>query len=256
MIVIYQQDCIEFMKCTDYRPNIVVTSPPYNLNIKYNSYSDNLDNKQYLEWVRDWSKCIYDIMDHMGSFFLNVGYTAKNPQIPFQVYDVVSDIFHTQNIIHWVKSITINDKSIGHFKPVNSDRFLNQCHEFIFHFTKTNTVKLDKLAIGVTYTDKSNISRFDHDIDKRDRGNVWYIPYETVQDTKSHPAAFPVLLPEYCIKLHGVDDCTVYDPFTGSGSTAVACQRLGVDFIGTEIDSKYIDIANDRLDGISLLDEK
>jgi len=75
--------------------------------------------------------------------------------------------------------------------------------------------------------------------DKRDRGNVWFITYPTIQEKRPHPAVFPVKLPEMCIKLHGIKDgLLVYDP---------ACKRLGVKYIGTEMSGGYIEIANEQL---------
>ena len=53
-------------------------------------------------------------------------------------------------------------KSFGHFKPINSPRFLNDCHEYVFHFTKSGRVELNRLALGVPYQDKSNIGRWSH----------------------------------------------------------------------------------------------
>ena len=58
----------------------------------------------------------------------------------------------------------------------------------------------------------------------------------------------PIKLPERCIRLHGIRRNTlVYDPFMGVGSTALACLRLGIDFIGTEIDPQYIKVAEDQI---------
>ena len=51
-------------------------------------------------------------------------------------------------------------KTFGHFKPINSPRFLNDCHEYVFHFTKSGRVELNRLALGVPYQDKSNIARW------------------------------------------------------------------------------------------------
>jgi site-specific DNA-methyltransferase (adenine-specific) len=101
--------------------------------------------------------------------------------------------FFLQNTIHWIKSIAVEDrkgdlKSHGHFKPINSKRFLNDCHEWVFHFTKTGRVELDRLAIGVPYQDKSNIARWSHTSgsDLRCRGNTWFIPYETIQSREKN----------------------------------------------------------------------
>ena len=100
-------------------------------------------------------------------------------------------------------------KTFGHFKPINSPRFLNDCHEYVFHFTKSGRVELNRLALGVPYQDKSNIARWSHTggKDLRCRGNTWFVPYETIQSREKerpHPATFPVQLAEWCIKLHGV----------------------------------------------------
>lgn len=79
--------------------------------------------------------------------------------------------------------------------------------EYIFHFTNKGDVEVDKLADGlaVRYQDKSNLGRYSHQ-DKRDRGNTWFIPYQTIKhkSQRPHPATFPVKLPEMCIKLHGL----------------------------------------------------
>jgi site-specific DNA-methyltransferase (adenine-specific) len=84
----------------------------------------------------------------------------------------------------------------------------------------------------------------------RCRGNTWFIPYETIQRRdrdRPHPATFPSRLPEQCLRLHGVARTeVVMDPFTGLGSTAVACARLGVGFIGVDVDEAYLDVAVER----------
>ena len=129
--------------------------------------------------------------------------------------------------------------NIGHYKPINSNIFINGCHEYIFHFTKNGKTKIDRLAIGIPYKDKSNIGRFS-DRDLRCRGSAWYIPYETVKSEKPHPAAFPVALPEMCIKFHSLKKTKlVLDPFMGIGSTALAAIRQSVNYVGFEIDKIY-----------------
>jgi site-specific DNA-methyltransferase (adenine-specific) len=230
--------------------SIIVTSPPYNLGVGYRTYNDQLPREEYLQWTNRWIAAAAGVLAAEGSLFLNVGHKPTDPWVAMDVAQAARRHLHLQNLIHWVKSISIDDRSVaaGHYKPINSDRFLNDCHEFIFHLTPAGRTKLDRLAIGVPYQDKSNVARWQsarHDL--RCRGNAWFIPYETIQSRdkdRPHPATFPPRLPEMCVKLHGLSRTRlVLDPFVGLGSTAVACARLGTSFVGIDLDNEYLDEA-------------
>lgn len=244
-------DCIKIMgDMPKESVDIIVTSPPYNIGVKYNSHDDNMPFEDYLNWMDVFAKKCYDVLSTDGSLFFNMGDRPSDELRTFKVANIINKYFRLQNTIVWVKSISIPEEKIavGHYKPVNSDRFLNHCYEYIFQFTKTNNKKIDKLSIGVPYQHKSNVSRWGAKEDKRDRGDVWYIPYETVKSEKLHPAMFPLKLPEMCIKLHGYNKKTiVLDPFIGSGTTALSAKRLGCNYIGIDIDQKYCNIAKELL---------
>ena len=259
---LYRMDCLEGLRALgEGSVDVIVTSPPYNIGIRYRSYDDRRRREEYLGWLGKVAGLSREAMADRGSFFLNVGGTVTDPWIPLDVAAVFREHFVLQNLIHWVKSIAIpresmgkyphigGDIAVGHYKPINSRRFHHDCHEFIFHFTKGGDVELDKLAIGVPYQDKSNITRWKGaGGDLRDRGNTWFIPYETIRVSRPHPSTFPVGLPEMCIRDHGVDRTRlVLDPFMGIGATAVACVRLGVPYVGFEIDPEYIAIAEGRI---------
>jgi site-specific DNA-methyltransferase (adenine-specific) len=253
-------DCIEGM--SRLRPesvDLVVTSPPYNLGIRYGRYSDKQDRSSYLRWCSQWAEQVRRILGPKGSFFLNIGSAPSNPMLPHELAIQFQGWFVLQNTIHWIKSISLTDaegdvRSHGHFKPISSKRFLNDCHEYIFHFTLDGNVEVDRLGLGVPYQDKSNIARWSHTrgSDLRCRGNTWFVPYETIQrraKERPHPATFPVQLAEWCIKLHGISRVqTMLDPFLGIGNSAVAAKRCGVKkFIGFEIDETYLAEARRRL---------
>ena len=259
----YLKDCITGLKenVSEESVDVVVTSPPYNIGIGYGSYNDTLPRGKYLAWMEEVGVAVEHVLADNGSFFLNIGNKPKDQWIAWDVASIMRKHFVLQNIIHWVKSIAINkadvgdysniagDIAVGHFKPIVSNRFLNDCQEYIFHFTKAGNVQLDKLAVGIPYQDKTNIGRWKAaKEDKRDRGNTWFIPYETIKSRteRPHPATFPVKLPEMCIMVHGGAKLVV-DPFMGIGSTALASIRLGIPFIGFEIDKEYLDIAASRL---------
>ena len=243
---------------------VVVTSPPYNLGIKYRSYRDDLPRTEYLNWTDRWIRAVARVIGSQGSLFLNIGAKPTDPWIPLEVAQVVRRRFKLQNTIHWVKSIAIDreaagiaaglerDMAVGHYKPINSDRFVNDCHEFIFHFSPGGRTPLDRRAVGVPYQDQSNVKRWAAaGSGLRCRGNTWFIPYDTIQNRdrdRPHPASFPPRIPEQCLRLHGVERAgLVLDPFMGLGSTAIAAGRLGLDFVGIEMDAEYLNEAVDRV---------
>ena len=251
-------DCVEVLAALPERSvDVVVTSPPYNLGIRYRTYDDGQPRHEYLEWTGRWAAALARQLRPQGSLFLNVGAKPTDPWTALDVAQAVRPHLHLQNILHWVKSIAIDreaagaragladDLAVGHYKPINSNRFLNDCHEFVFHFTPEGTTRLDRLALGVKYQDPSNVTRWrGASGGRRCRGNTWFIPYETIQSREKdrpHPATFPPKLPEYCLRLHGAGPgAVVADPFLGLGSTMVACARLGVDGLGIELDEHYL----------------
>jgi site-specific DNA-methyltransferase (adenine-specific) len=250
------EDCVEGMaRLPDGDVDLVVTSPPYNLGIRYRKYSDRQDRQSYLNWCATWAAQVRRVLKPDGSLFLNIGSAPSNPMLPHEIVFQLRELFVLQNTIHWIKSIAIDNRTFGHFKPISSKRFLNDCHEYIFHFTIDGKIDIDRLALGVPYQDKSNIARWSHTRgrDTRCRGNTWFIPYETIQSRakeRPHPATFPVALAQNCIKLHGVSRVkTMLDPFLGIGNSAVGAQECGVKkFIGFEIDKTYLAEARRRLE--------
>lgn len=254
----YLGDCVElFARLPAASLDAIVTSPPYNLGIRYRTYDDSIPRARYLEWTADWVGGAKRALTTDGSLFLNVGGKPTDPWAALDIAQTVRTHLHLQNTIHWIKSIAIEkslagararlteDLAVGHYKPINSRRFLHDCHEFVFHFTPRGQTPLERQAVGVQYQDKSNVTRWRQaSSGLRCRGNTWFIPYDTIQsrdEDRPHPATFPPRLPEMCLRLHGLSRIgVVADPFLGLGSTAVACASLGVNFIGIEMDESYL----------------
>lgn len=244
-------DCLEILPTLDAGSvDAVVTSPPYNIGLNYRAYDDTLGEAAYLAWMFQVATALRRVMRPDASFFLNISGSSKQPWLPFELIVRLRPLFVLQNHITWIKSITHGHDTVGHFKPVAGNRFLHQAHEHIFHLTLTGNVTLDRLAIGVPYKDKSNITRRGHAADLRCRGNTWFIPYDTIQRKAqkfNHPGTFPVDLPRWCIRLHGVAHAMVLDPFMGSGTTLVAAGAEAADGIGIDVDPAYVEIARGRL---------
>ena len=250
------RDCLEGMKELDDRSvDAVVTSPPYNLDIKYSKYKDKKPREQYLKWIEDiFGECKRVLKDD-GHLFVNMGYSNVDPWIGMEVGLAIRNNWSLQNHINWVKSIHVNDKTSGHFKPINSKRYLCPTWEHLFHLTKSGDVEIDRLSVGVPYEYyEANIRGKNTKENKpnlRDKGNSWFIPYETVNSKDlrgKHPATFPVKLVEDCIKMTGITSGIVLDPFMGTGTTGLAALNLGWDYIGYEIDEDYIKFSLRRLD--------
>jgi len=247
--------------------DLVVTSPPYNLGIKYKTYKDKKNSQAFIQWCLDWASEVRRVMTDDASFFLNVAGSSKKPLLPHQLILALTEpsdgsepLFILQNTFHWIKSISVQTRtgetiSAGHFKPIQSPRYVNDCHEYVFHLTKTGSVPLDRKAAGVPYVYKSNISRWGHTEgeDKRCRGNNWFIPYETISSRdkdRPHPATFPVDLVKQCIRIHGKNEATrLLDPFNGIGSSAVAAHQMNIaSYTGFDIDEDYLATSRERIE--------
>ena len=199
-IILHRRDCISGMHelLEPESVDVVVTSPPYNLGVSYRSYDDTAPRNEYLDWIEAWGEALHRVLSRGGSLFLNVSGKPSDPWGPFEILQRLRNRFSLQNTLHWIKSIAIDSEraevaigetfdsrddrggisdpagstsagdagvpaksiTVGHYKPINSRRYVNDCHEYIFHLTKFGDVELDRLAVGVEYQDKSNVDRW------------------------------------------------------------------------------------------------
>ena len=264
------EDCLEYLKKKDDKSiDLVITSPPYNLGIKYSKYDDKKPREKYLLWVKDIFTEIKRTLKDDGHIFLNIGYTNKDPWVSMEVALQLKDLFVLQNKITWVKSIHINgadddknivDSTFGHFKPINSERYINVTNEDIYHFTKTDDVKINRNSIGVPFKWKCNLKNRKTGAikeDKRCKGNSWFLPYDTINSKKekgNHPATFPEKLVEHCIRVSNIKKGIILDPFSGSGTSVCVAKKFNLNnddynlsAIGIDIDEKYINFSKKRL---------
>ena len=229
---IYNADCLEVMKLMgDKSVDLVVTSPPYNKNgfrghrdnskgkgrwsgadIQYETYEDNLDEKEYQDWQIELLNESYRILRDDGSIFYNhkIRRADNKASHPFE-WVVKSKARFYQQII-WDRGGS-PDHNINYCTPTT---------EIIFWLTK---------EVPKVY--KSN-----------DIGEIWRMNPDYGND---HPAPFPGVLCGKAILLTTKESDIVFDPFLGSGTTVVAAKQLGRKFIGIEISEKYCKIAEDRL---------
>jgi site-specific DNA-methyltransferase (adenine-specific) len=209
MYEIIEQDCISWMNSQPEKSlECIITSPPYNLDIKYGKYQDDQPRDSYLKWIRDVAVAMKRVLKDDGQVFLNVGYSNTDPWVAMDVAQVFRQEFVLQNNITWVKHILVNDQSQGLYKPISSDRFASPTTESIFHFTKTGAVKVDRLAIGhrntthEKYPELYNESRHIAEHRRKAARKLGYTTWIDFQAkaTEQHKIEFEQLMKDYEIK--------------------------------------------------------
>ena len=238
-------DVLENQKLFD----VVLTSPPYNINKKYNVYKDNKSDTEYINWMGDIFETLYRHLSDDGAIYFNINSNLKNRILPFKIACKAGEYFQLQNTIIWVKSIAIpnsesNDKTGfigGHYSPTQSNHYHHSGFEYLLHLTKYGDVEIDKKATGIPHKYQSNTKRFGQDT--RHRGDVWYVPYNTKNAHGTHPAAFPARLVEMCLADFGRIPNCVLDPFCGVGTVGNVCKKLNYNFLGIDVDNEYINDA-------------
>ena len=239
-------DCLEGLRLIgDESVDLVVTSPPYNVDLgnnkyhknPYDIYNDNRDHHEYIAWLKDIFTNIYPKLKKGGRVCINIG-NGRNGAVPTasDIMNFMKDIGYIPfTTIIWDKSQVGNRTSWGSFQSPSSPSFPTP-FEFILVFCKESR-KLNYK--GDTDLSKEEFIKWSL--------ALWRFAPETKQKVIGHNAMFPIELPKRCIKMFSWIGATVLDPFMGSGTTAVAAKELNRNFIGFEISKEYCDIAKKRL---------
>lgn len=248
---IYNEDCLEGMKrIPDGSVDLIITSPPY-YNAKDYSHWDTYDD--YLNWLKNvFTKC-FDVLKEGRMCCVNISVIieprtkrseeSKRIALPFHFVNLMENIgFKFLEDIIWCKPEGSAKNRNGRFyqdrQPIQYKP--NIINEYIFVFQKPMNGLIDKIVRSYSGDIKEN-SLINGSYD---RTNIWYINPET---KSKHPAPFPLELSDKIIKYYSYIEDVVFDPFMGSGTTAVSAKQLNRNYIGFELDEIYYDIANDRI---------
>ena len=239
-VAIYKDDILKFDSIPNNSVDLIITSPPYNVDIHYNEHADNLNYEDYLEFTKKWIKKCFELAKNEGRFLLNIPLDKnKGGQ-----KSVGADITKIAKDVGWKYHSTIiwNEGNISRRTAWGS--FMSASAPYVIA-----PVEL----ILVLYKDswKKTGSSRKNDITKQEfmdwTNGVWTFNGQSKKGAGGHPAPFPVELPRRCIKLFSFIGDTVLDPFLGSGSTLIAAYAHNRKGIGVDIDGKYCDIAIERL---------
>ena len=184
--------------------------------IDYDTYGDNMPEKEYQAWMVAVLNECYRVIKPDGSIFFNHKPRRHKNRCYLPIDFIQYSDAELYQLIIWDRRNSPN---------IRND-VLVPCTEHIYWLCK----KKPKV--------------FRDAVDQEYRSEVWVINPER---QKQHPAPFPEQLVENCIKLTTQEGDLVLDPFMGSGTTAVVSQNLNRKWIGFDIDEKYATITEDRL---------
>jgi len=238
-IVIYNEDILTTTSIKDNSVDLIVTSPPYNVDIHYGQHKDNMTYEEYLEFTRKWLKKCYNLTKDDGRFCLNIPLDKnKGGQ-----QSVCADITTIAKQVGWKYHSTIiwNEQNIS--KRTAWGSWLSASAPYVIAPVEVIVVLYKRCWKKTSGSGKSDISK--NEFVEWTNG-VWTFTGES-RNRIGHPAPFPVELPRRCIKLFSFIGDTVLDPFLGSGSTLVACIKTDRKGIGVEIDKEYCKLAEERL---------
>lgn len=237
-IRVYNDDILNVDSIARESIDLIVTSPPYDVDVKYGSYDDNIPYSEYLRFTRRWLAKCRDLSRPDGRLCLNVPLDKnKGGQ-----QSVCADITTVAKDVGWKYHSTIvwNEQNISRRTAWGS--WLSASAPYVIAPVEVIIV-LYKQMWEKMRKGRSDITR---DEFIQWTNGVWSFSGESGSRV-GHPAPFPVELPRRCIKLFSYVGDSVLDPFLGSGSTLLACLETGRVGIGVEIDPNYCELAVRRL---------
>lgn len=233
---IFNESCLNTLARMSYDSvDLVITSPPYNMNLrirdgkycsrqitkefstKYDGFSDNMPIAEYFEFHL---KVIKELLRVAPVVFYNVQIVTGSKRAVFKLLGKLNE---------YVKDIIVWDKENA--QPAMSEGVLNRQYELIIVFAKRDAISR-----------KFNYCNFE----RGTLNDVWRIK-RGKKVTNLHGATFPEELVEKILTNFSRERDVVYDPFMGTGTTAVVCKKMNRRFIGSEIVSSYVEVAKERL---------
>lgn len=246
---IYNEDCFATLKRFNEKAiDVVLTSPPYNTGRvstsersreNYESrYDIHLDDQTPAEYL-DWSIKLFEYIDHAlkenGVILYNISYGAeKNADL---LWLLLADIIRKTNFmiadcITWKKSSAL---------PNNvSPNKLTRITEYVFVIcrkTEYRTYVANKRVKSVSRTGQKYYENLFNFIEAKNNDGTCPL----------NKATYSSELCEKLLSMYAPENALVYDPFMGTGTTAVACKKLGLRYVGSELSPRQVEWAEERL---------
>lgn len=218
--------------------NLIVTSPPYNVGIDYNSHDDSSSYEDYLEFSRKWLTKAYDLLADDGRMCLNIPLDKNKNGLRSVYADIVAIAkevgFKYQSTIIWNEQNISRRTAWGSWLSASAPYIIAPVETIVLLYKH----QWKRKSKGTSTIEREQFIEWTN--------GVWTFNGENRKKI-GHPAPFPVELPRRCIKLFSFEEDIVLDPFLGSGSTLIAALEEGRHGIGVEIDSSYVELAIKRI---------
>lgn len=244
---IHCEDCLDTMSrmtAEGLKCDLILTSPPYNMTKRkggisdtgrYDVYCDWMSETDYLKWSSDIFNKFNDILKPNRPVLYNFSYSIENPSMPSKLVVQIegNTPFRLIDTIIWKKKCGIPF-------PANRNR-LSRNWENVFVFVREGEME--------TYENNRRVKS----VSEKTGQSYYEVVYNFIE-AKNNDGACKLnqatFSSELCLKLMDIyckDKWLVYDPFMGTGTTAVACIQKNVPFIGSEISPKQVEYAEKRL---------
>lgn len=219
--------------------HLMVTSPPYNAR---KDYDEDLTLPEYFSLLHDVFQETYRVLVPGGRACINIANLGRKPYLPLSA--MLSQImielgFLMRGEIIWDKAASVGSSTAWGSWQSASNPTLRDVHEYILVFSK-GRFKRESLGREATISTISKEEFLEY------TKSVWKFPTVSAKRI-GHPAPFPEELPRRLIQLYTFDGEIILDPFMGSGATALAAINTNRNYVGYEINAKYIKLAEKRI---------
>lgn len=241
-ITILNEDVLTTRSIEDGCIDLIVTSPPYNVDIKYNSHQDDVSYTEYLEFSEKWLRRCYAWLKEDGRLCLNVPLDKnKGGQ-----QSVGADFTSLAKSIGYKYHSTViwNEGNISRRTAWGS--WMSASAPFVIAPVELIVILYKNTWKKTSGSKKSDVTR---DEFMNWTNGIWTFNGESKKKI-GHPAPFPLELPKRCVKMFSYVGDTVLDPFMGSGTTVIAAAMNGRAAIGLDIDKGYCKLAQQRVQAV------
>lgn len=217
--------------------HLMVTSPPYNVG---KDYDEDFTLGEYLSLLeRVWGE-ILRVLVPGGRACINIANLGRKPYIPLHAFIIEQMLdlgFLMRGEIIWNKAASASPSTAWGSWLSAANPTLRDIHEYVLVFSKASFGRKnpDKRANSISKEEFLEFTK-----------SIWTFPAEAASKV-GHPAPFPIELPYRLIQLYTFENEVVLDPFMGSGQTAIAALKANRQFVGYDIDTNYVALAEKRI---------